>query len=407
MPRPDDLRSQMRIDAAMIRERLSMLELCQRDGVDVKRHGSSYVATCPFHDERSASFNIGGRAPDRAHCFGCGWDGDIFQYWQETRGVEFGQAVTELGSLCGVRSRMEGVQWKEPAPKKVTGMTRAEKDRQKPALPPMRALRADEIETLARLRGLSVEGVRAAAVSSRRVGFAMWPQWQRRRGGPWTNPCAKHFFKCAMDTPECEPRPMWPSWVVTDAARRVAEFRRLDGQVYPKSEGDGIKAWSTSGKAWPLGAAEIGSKLGVLLVEGGPDMLAAYHFLHGFGMLHEVAAVAVLGASNRLAEDALPYFAGKRVRIFMDEDAEQTKVLKRRDGHERIIRTRPGYDAAARWSEQIRAVGGVVEAFSLDGLRKVDGAPVKDLNDLALIPKAVWDDEEGVELIEAFCDWDF
>lgn len=394
-----------RIDLEQVRCRLSMAEVCAKDGVVVRKVGAQLVARCPFHEEKRGSFVIGGRGPASAHCFGCGWHGDIFAFWQARHGLTFGEAVEQLASLCGLSPRIEGVVWSAPKAKPVTRMTQLPAElREKPALPRMRPLQDPEIEALAKLRGLSVEGVRVAARVFRRVGFCEWPLFQRRRDGRWVSPCETHGMGCRLDQTDCHARARWPSWVITDDERRVAEFRRLDGELYPVRDGDGIKSWSTAGKPWPLGAAEIGDRPAVLLVEGGPDMLAAYHFLWGFEMLQQVAVVAILGAGSRICEEALPYFRNRKVRIMMDADAVQEKRWTTKKGEERVKRTRPGFDAAARWTEQLTAAGAVVEAFDLGGLERADGKPVKDLNDLALCPASVID---TAEIREAFLDWDF
>ena len=59
-------------------------------------------------------------------------------------------------------------------------------------------------------------------------------------------------------------------------------------------------------------------------------------------------------------------FAGKRVRIFRHSDST-------------------GEGAAERWAEQLADAGAEVDAFRFDGLRRTDGEPVNDLNDLAAI----------------------
>jgi len=69
--------------------------------VTLRRRGSSYVGLCPFHNEKSPSFNV---VPSRQiyHCFGCGAGGDVFGFLQKTRGVSFVDAVKELAASCGV-----------------------------------------------------------------------------------------------------------------------------------------------------------------------------------------------------------------------------------------------------------------------------------------------------------------
>lgn len=374
-----------------------MAELCTKESIALKRMGSWLVGLCPFHDESKPSFQIGSKTPHRATCRGCGWTGDIFDFWMKRKGVEFREALEQLASLTGVIPRMDGVKWTRPRAKAEPSVSSARKLNEKPPHhPPFRELNDGEIESLAKLRGLSVQGVRVAARVFRRAGFVQWKQRER---------CVKHGWDCFMKGTDCvgENRwraikeQCWPSWVATDDTRHVCEYRRIDGERYPMKDGDGIKAYSTAGKSWPLGAAEMGQRKCVMLVEGGPDMLAAYHFLWGFEMLRHVAVVCMLGAANRIADEALPHFHGTRVRIIMDEDTE--KKIKTADG-ERMIKA--GAEAAARWTQQLTMAGAAVEVFSLRGLTRADGQAVKDLNDLALCNGDVVGSDE---IREAFTEW--
>lgn len=75
----------------------------------------------------------------------------------------------------------------------------------------------------------------------------------------------------------------------------------------------------------------------------------------------------MLGASNRIPTDALPHFAGKRVRLYPHADASGA-----------------GHNAAVRWTWQLEKGGtAFVDAFRFDGLSLPDGSPVNDLNDAA------------------------
>ncbi len=419
-----------------------MLEVCEREGVVFRRVGAWRVARCPFHEEKTGSFQIGSQRPDVAVCRGGGWQGSIFDFWMAKRGVEFKQAVRELGVLAGVTPRGDSqVAWS--GRKRSQGGTVPEVTRggdetwARPALPRLRMLRDDEVVALAELRGLSVEGVRAAAMTFKRGGYALWPQWQGRHDGVWRRPCQVHWMRCRQDMPECAVVPSHGSWVVTDETRWCAQFRRMDGGSYEvkrdkgKGSGDkgvrnaesgggsgdgeqeqeqereqkqGIKAWTRGHPAWPIGAAELGSRRCVLMVEGGADMLAAYHFLTGFGLLQQVGVVCMLGAGQRIAARALPAFRHMRVRIMMDADPEKELRSKRRDGTEKVRKIRPGTEAAARWQEQLTAAGAVVETYSLEGLVTAAGEPVKDLNDLALCSAEV---VGSAEVMDAFFEWDF
>jgi hypothetical protein len=362
-------------DVEEIRARLPMLRLLEHDGVEMRRSGPNLVGLCPFHQEKSGSFTVHAASPDHAHCYGCGWHGDIFAYWSARLSSDFVTAKASLATLAGFTAE-DGSQKSEIKPKKMASVTHSSDERkEKPALPTLRALVDEEIGELAHLRGLSREGI-ATAADARRVGFCRWPQFQSG-GGP--SPYWEHGKDAA------------PCWVVTDKERRVAQFRRLDGKPFVRHDGREIKAWTKGSPTWPIGASEIGERVGVLLVEGGADMLAAFHFLRCFGRTGRVAVVAMLGASMRMTADALPFFApspagiAKRVRILMDEDEA-------------------GAAAARRWTEQLTSVGAAVETFSLGGLTQVDGRPVKDLNDLARCEPAVW---QSADIRAAFFDFDF
>lgn len=362
-----------RYDAVEVKSRLAFLDLLAHEGVAVRRSGPHFIARCPFHDEQNGSFTIHGPKHDHGHCYGCGWNGDIFDFWRERHGGVFADAVAGCASLASVAPGVFERKRKQASQATRSGSSQAEA-RTKPLLPRLRALTEGEIVALAHLRSLNAEGVRAAA-NLKRVASCEWPQFLNR-DGCWGR---------AKDASAC--------WVVTDGERWVAQYRRLDGQKFTRKDGKEIKAWTNGSPTWPLGAAEIGGRGGVLMVEGGADMLAAYHFLALFRRLEHVAVCAMLGASMRIAEDALAHFKRKRVRIVMDEDEPKD---------ERGVR--PGYEAAARWQEQLSEAGAAVECFSLAGLKTKAGAKVKDLNDLAMVDEGEWLDPE---LRAAFFDFDF
>ena len=84
-----------------IRSRTDLADLISSYGVQVRRAGSSYKACCPFHHEKTPSFNI---QPDKGfyHCFGCGESGDCFKFVQKQEGLSFIEAVKKLAAACGV-----------------------------------------------------------------------------------------------------------------------------------------------------------------------------------------------------------------------------------------------------------------------------------------------------------------
>lgn len=83
-----------------IRDRTDLVELVGRF-VTLKSKGGSWVGLCPFHQEKSPSFNV---VPSKGiyHCFGCGAGGDAFKFLMEHQGISFVEAVKELAVPAGV-----------------------------------------------------------------------------------------------------------------------------------------------------------------------------------------------------------------------------------------------------------------------------------------------------------------
>lgn len=69
--------------------------------VKLRRQGSAWVGLCPFHSERTPSFQV---VADRGfyHCFGCGKHGDIFTWIMEREGLVFHEALEQLARSVGI-----------------------------------------------------------------------------------------------------------------------------------------------------------------------------------------------------------------------------------------------------------------------------------------------------------------
>jgi DNA primase len=69
--------------------------------VKLRKQGSAWVGLCPFHSERSPSFQV---LADRGfyHCFGCGKHGDAFTWIMEREGLAFPEAMEQLARAAGV-----------------------------------------------------------------------------------------------------------------------------------------------------------------------------------------------------------------------------------------------------------------------------------------------------------------
>jgi DNA primase len=67
----------------------------------LKRAGANFVALCPFHKEKSPSFNVN---PHRQifHCFGCHKGGDVFTFVKEYESIDFVDAVKRLADRAKI-----------------------------------------------------------------------------------------------------------------------------------------------------------------------------------------------------------------------------------------------------------------------------------------------------------------
>jgi hypothetical protein len=159
----------------------------------------------------------------------------------------------------------------------------------------------------------------------------------------------------------------------------------VDGKSFPAvGELGERKAHTIKGsvKCWPVGLAVRGFYLAdfraLLVTEGGPDYLAALHFvLDGHCDCLPITFLGA-GAASTIHPEALVQLRGMRVRFFPHNDAS-------------------GHSAIHKWGEQFEKAGACLHGyFNFQGLRRKDGAPVKDLNDAAQIHKDDATELEGL-----------
>ena len=155
-----------------------------------------------------------------------------------------------------------------------------------------------------------------------------------------------------------------PCWIVTDNERVLAQARRLDGRWFPPFKGLAERKSHTlrgSKQGHVLGVADVGKYDFLLLVEGGPDIVAAHCFIamREAGERDRIGVLGILGASHGLPVKVARACKGKWVRVFDHADLA-------------------GKETAARWRMSLHATGVKTDMVSFESH---NGKQIFDLND--------------------------
>lgn len=93
-------------DIAEVRDKARIDEVVSQYVTLRSAGGGSFKGLCPFHDEKSPSFNVN---PSRQffHCFGCQEGGDVITFVMKIDGLPFTDTVERLAEKYGVQLRYE------------------------------------------------------------------------------------------------------------------------------------------------------------------------------------------------------------------------------------------------------------------------------------------------------------
>lgn len=317
----------------------------------VPTDGSDYACCSPLREDRSPSFSLfdGGRRW-KDHGEGSTGHGDAadFNRARSRRAARDRQPAYHRTRPRGRNDRRHFRRGRLCSP-----FGDQKKAGQRANWPALETPTEEEIQRIAILRGLSPEGVALAA--QRKFLYSADSQ----EGRTWI-----------IAERACDEEGFYDSFY-------VAQARRLDGKGWDRLEGQ--KAWTLRGSigTCPIGIHtaslyDIGRKgpryRKIVIVEGGPDFLAAFDLILAQGLECVVHPVAMLGSSMHIDDVILPKFKGMQVKIFPHLDGA-------------------GQAAAQRWFDQLHSVAASVVGYSFEGLSRPD-VPVTDLNDFAhLLPE--------------------
>jgi DNA primase len=85
----------------LVRDRTDLVAVISESVPSLKKRGRRYLGLCPFHKEKTPSFNVN---PDTGlyHCFGCKESGDAIRFLEKVEGYPFAEAVRALAERAGI-----------------------------------------------------------------------------------------------------------------------------------------------------------------------------------------------------------------------------------------------------------------------------------------------------------------
>lgn len=319
-----------------IKSRLTIFDIAGRLGVALR--GKNGLFHSPFREDRNPSFSIS-KDGKLFNDFATGDKGDIFDFYKLATRATFSEAKNACAEFCGFST----IDKERPA--------RAHRPQRRYLPPEPKPTRPKVIisslewnigsaKRLEALRGYSVE---AQEIAFKRGIFGF-----------------------------CEYKGIL-AWIITDGAGRTAQVRRVDGLKWADAaRGHKAETLKNSDCSIPAGLEAIKPFEVIALCEGSADFLAAFHFAYVNDCENDIAPLAMFGAQQSIAQEALNALKGKRVIVFPDVDAA-------------------GKEALSRWIEQIRQYAQELYFFNFEGFHRADGQPVKDLSDFMQLDPDEWE----------------
>ncbi|MEV6897515.1 DNA primase [Amycolatopsis sp. NPDC051372] len=312
-------------DIAEVRERNRIDEVVGEYVALRRAGGGSLKGLCPFHNEKTPSFNV---RPTHGtfHCFGCGEGGDVIKFIQKIDLVSFVEAVERLADRVGIRLNYEGG----------GGSVQRDRGTRSRLIEAHRAASEFYIEQLvtdearAARDFLSERGFDAAAAKQFGCGFAPggWDKLTKHllnRGFEVKELLAAGLSKEGQRGPmdRFHRRLVWPirdvgNDVVGFGARRLFDDDRIEAKYLNTSE---TQIYKKSQVMFGLDQAkrEIAKRHQVVVVEGYTDVMA----MHAAGV-----PTAVASSGTAFGEDHMKVLR----RLMMDDDAFRGEIVFTFDG---------------------------------------------------------------------------
>lgn len=307
-----------------IRRRVDLVDLAGGH-IALKKAGRHYKGLCPFHQEKTPSFQID-RDKGLWYCHGCKQGGDVFDFVMKASNLAFGEAVETLANRAGVRL--------ERSPDEVRKAS--ERDRLYRALEAAAAFFRDQLADSARGKPardyLHRRGVDEPTRERFRVGYApnAWDELLRALGNKGYPPALLETGGLAQPRQRGDGhydlfrhRLMFP---IVDLQDRVVGFggRALDATEpkYLNSKETSVFVKGRTLYALNWARESIRNLDEIVVVEGNMDVLTA----HQFGITN---AVASLGTSLTADQVLVMKRLASRAVMVYDADASGQAAMER------------------------------------------------------------------------------
>ena len=264
--------------------------------VNLKRTGSSYVGLCPFHSEKSPSFNV---SPSRQmyKCFGCGVAGNVITFIMEYENYTFPEAMEFLAEQAGVTISKSEL---SPEMKREKNLrTELVQINAKAASYYYAKLKSPAGKTGYEYflsRGLSEETIRHFGLGYAGQGGSELYRYLKNQG--YADQVLKETGLFKMDErgvyDKFWNRVMFP---IMDINNRVIGFGgRVMGDAKPKYlNSPETKMFNKSKNLFGLNYAKLGNKKNIILCEGYMDVIA----MHQAGFTNAVASLGTAFTSEQ------------------------------------------------------------------------------------------------------------
>lgn len=307
-----------------IKERNDIEEVISRY-VSLKRAGSNFSGSCPFHSERTPSFTVF-PATQSYYCFGCGAGGDVVSFVMNIENLSYVEALTMLADRAGVKlpDASGAVDPNEVPRKRIYDMNREAAKFYRDCLFDERKGAAAR-EYLVKQRKLSQSVIKRFGLGFAPDSFDEVSNHLRQKGYSEREMQAGFLRKTSEQTKKTfdmfRGRVMFP---ILDTSGRVVAFGgRIMGQGEPKYlNSSDTPVFKKRKNLYALNYAKEHCSEELILCEGYMDVIA----LHNAGVEN---AVATLGTALTPEQARLMAKHTKRVIISYDSDEAGKRAASR------------------------------------------------------------------------------